>query len=81
MRGDQEHVLDHFRGILGLASMAILVIVFILMCWSSWQNHRTRHNPDDNFHGSIVIELSWVAAPFIIVWALVWPTARNLWFN
>lgn len=73
--------MDNFRGVLGLLSMAILVIVFMLMCWSSWRNHRTQAAPHANFHGSIVIELSWVAAPFIIVWALVWPTARNLWFS
>lgn len=73
--------MDNFRGVLGLLSMAILVIVFLLMCWSSWRNHRAQTDPQANFHGSIVIELSWVAAPFIIVWALVWPTVKNLWFN
>lgn len=73
--------MDNIRGVLGLLSMAILVIVFMLMCWSSWRNHRTQADPHANFHGSIVIELSWVAAPFVIVWALVWPTAKNLWFS
>ncbi len=73
--------MDHFRGVLGLLSMAIMCMVCVLVCWTSWRNHRAQTNPEDNFHGSIVIELSWVAAPFIIVWALVWPTARDIWFN
>lgn len=73
--------MNDVRGVLGLLSMAILVIVFVLMCWTSWQHHRAQGDPQSNFHGSIFIELSWVVAPFLIVWALVWPTARNLWFN
>lgn len=70
--------MDLIRGALGVISLSILVVVFLLLCWTSWQNHRKPHKSQDNFHGSVIIELTWVAAPFVIVWALVWPAIRNL---
>ncbi|MFY7939472.1 MAG: cytochrome c oxidase subunit II transmembrane domain-containing protein [Burkholderiaceae bacterium] len=71
--------MDFIRGALGVISLSILMVVFLLLCWTSWQNHRKPQKTQDNFHGSVIIELTWVVAPFVIVWALVWPAFRDLW--
>lgn len=71
--------MDFIRGALGVISLSILMVVFLLLCWTSWQNHRKPQKTQNNFHGSVIIELTWVVAPFVIVWALVWPAFRDLW--
>lgn len=70
--------LQDLRWVMMLVCLAIFVVVFAVMLLSAWRNHRLGESAQQNFHGSMAVEVCWVLAPFVIVMMLVWPTVRTV---
>jgi len=70
--------LQEMRWTMMVLCLALFVLVFAVMLASAWRNHRLGAQEEQNFHGSVAVEVCWALAPFVIVVMLVWPTVRTV---
>lgn len=66
------------RWVLMLVSVLIFAVAFLVILVAAWGHHRSKALDKGNFHNSIWVEISWAAAPLVIVFMLVWPSVRTL---
>jgi cytochrome c oxidase subunit 2 len=66
------------RSILMVLCLFVFLAVFFVMMVSLWRHHRRGEPEAPNFHGSVAVEISWALAPCVIVFLMVWPTARAI---
>ncbi|MGQ0709213.1 MAG: hypothetical protein ACT4NV_05625 [Rhodoferax sp.] len=66
------------RWVLMVLSLVLFGAVFGAMLVSAWRQHRVAGLAQGNFHASVLAEVSWMAAPMVIVFLLVWPTVRSV---
>ena len=69
----------NFRWALMVACVLIFTVSFVALLLAAWRHHRAEKSGGENFHSSLLVEISWTIVPCVIVLLLVWPTARIFW--
>jgi cytochrome c oxidase subunit 2 len=69
----------NFRWALMVACVLIFTVSFIALLVAAWRHHRVEKPGVENFHSSLLVEISWTIVPCVIVLVLVWPTAKIFW--
>ncbi len=69
---------QNLRWMLLVFCLFVFLVVFLVMFASMWKHHRKGIAETSNFHGSVAVEISWALAPCVIVFWMVWPTARSV---
>ena len=71
----EQHFLNNAMMIL---CTAIFVAVFAVMFYSIWKHRKSVGHKAANFHESVVVEVLWTAAPFVIVILMALPATKVL---
>ncbi len=69
----------NFRWTLMVICVLIFSLSFVALLVASWRHHRLDKPSGENFHSSLLVEISWTIVPCVIVLILVWPTAKIFW--
>lgn len=73
-----DELLHGLRGMLMVVCLIVFLLVFAGMFFSIWKHHRSSASGHTNFHSSVLVEICWALAPFVIVVLLVWPTMKTI---